>query len=159
MKGRKPTPTHLKLVMGNPGKRKINHDEPKTEYKTPEMPSVLADSIAQEHWSYIVAELESMGTLAHSDMGIITAAALAWNRMVRAEERLREMSEKKGGGYIEVIPTKAGNVIMNPIVRVANTARVEFVKYCAELGLSPTSRTRIKVEKPKQETRLERLMG
>lgn len=28
MRGRKPTPTHLKLVKGNPGKRKINAKEP-----------------------------------------------------------------------------------------------------------------------------------
>ena len=34
-RGRKPTPTALKLLEGNPGKRKLNDREPKPEKKKP----------------------------------------------------------------------------------------------------------------------------
>ena len=43
MKGRKPTPTYLKLLKGNPGKRSLNKHEPKPALlnKPPEPPPFL----------------------------------------------------------------------------------------------------------------------
>ena len=35
MRGRKPTPTHLKAITGNPGKRPINHAEPRPDIIIP----------------------------------------------------------------------------------------------------------------------------
>ena len=42
MKGRKPTPTHLKLVKGNPGKRKLPINEPKPARDFPDVPHHLS---------------------------------------------------------------------------------------------------------------------
>ena len=39
MRGRKPTPTHLKLVRGNPGKRPLNASEPKPQLTLPSPPA------------------------------------------------------------------------------------------------------------------------
>jgi P27 family predicted phage terminase small subunit len=87
-----------------------------------------------------------MGILAHSDLGIIAAAANAYSRWHRAEEQLRVIA-KEPDQYTEVMKTKAGNWIQNPIVGIANSARDALVRYEAELGLSPTSRTRIRIDK------------
>jgi len=38
VRGPKPTPTHLKLVTGNPGKRRLNQAEPKPEALTGKRP-------------------------------------------------------------------------------------------------------------------------
>ena len=44
MRGRKPSPTHLKLVKGNPGKRPLNVSEPEPEAVLPCPPAELCDS-------------------------------------------------------------------------------------------------------------------
>ncbi len=41
--GRKPTPTRLKLLRNNPGKRPLNPDEPQPEATLPEPPAHLSD--------------------------------------------------------------------------------------------------------------------
>jgi hypothetical protein len=41
MRGRKPTPTTLKLMAGNPGKRPLNRHEPKPVTSIPHLPSAF----------------------------------------------------------------------------------------------------------------------
>ena len=41
MRGRRPKPTRLKMLTGNPGKRPLNHDEPRPEAAIPECPPEL----------------------------------------------------------------------------------------------------------------------
>ena len=38
MRGRRPKPTRLKLLTGNPGKRPLNDDEPQPQAAIPECP-------------------------------------------------------------------------------------------------------------------------
>jgi len=156
--GTKPTPTALKLIKGNPGKRTINRDEPKPESKAPPMPAVL-DSVGQEHWNYLVSELEKMGTLASSDMGVIAMAACAYSRWYHAEETLNRYIEKSDTGYIDAVKTSSGILIQNAVVGISNAAAKALVKYCSELGLTPSSRTRVHIEKPVELTRRERLLS
>ena len=42
-RGRKPTPTAIKVLEGNPGKRPLNANEPKPKKKAPRCPSWLED--------------------------------------------------------------------------------------------------------------------
>lgn len=42
-RGRKPKPTAVKVLEGNPGKRSLNTAEPKPEKKAPRCPSWLED--------------------------------------------------------------------------------------------------------------------
>ena len=156
MKGRKPKPTALRLIEGNREHRTINAKEPKPKSSAPPCPEVLGP-IARKHWDYLISELEQMGTLAHSDQGIITAAVAAYSRWYRAEEQLRK-EEERTGEYAETEITKAGNNIQNPLVGIANAALAAMAKYESELGLSPTARTRIKVEKDAPQSRRERLL-
>jgi P27 family predicted phage terminase small subunit len=39
-----------------------------------------------------------------------------------------------------------GNVIQNPLLGIMNRARMDLVRYATELGMSPTSRSRIDEE-------------
>lgn len=43
MAGRRPKPTHLKVVTGNPGKRKLNDKEPTPAREIPSPPEHLSD--------------------------------------------------------------------------------------------------------------------
>ena len=48
MKGRKPLPTNLKLLMGNPGKQKLPKGEPEPDSRIPAPPDVLNDYALEE---------------------------------------------------------------------------------------------------------------
>ena len=47
-RGRKPKPTALKVLEGNPGKRPLNENEPKPENKAPRCPSWLEQEAKNE---------------------------------------------------------------------------------------------------------------
>lgn len=48
-RGRKPKPTALKVLEGNPGKRQLNVVEPKPRNKAPKCPAWL-DAEAKKEW-------------------------------------------------------------------------------------------------------------
>ena len=53
MRGRKPTPTHLKLVKGNPGKRPMNANEPVAVGDLFYPPDWFNDE-QKEEWAYAI---------------------------------------------------------------------------------------------------------
>ena len=58
--GPPPTPTNLKLLRGNPGKRKLNTNEPDPEPAIPPCPSHL-DKVAKKEWRRVSKELLALG--------------------------------------------------------------------------------------------------
>jgi len=65
--GRRPAPTHLKLLAGNPGKRRLNPNEPRPEPGVPDMPAWLPRR-ARPFWGRLVADLEPLGVLTKADV-------------------------------------------------------------------------------------------
>ena len=57
-RGRKPKPTALKELEGNPGGRPLNHNEPKPAKKAPRCPSWLEDE-AKKEWKRMGKVLEA----------------------------------------------------------------------------------------------------
>lgn len=55
--GRKPKPTAIKVLEGNPGKRELNEYEPKPAKKAPRCPSWLEDE-AKKEWKRTAKQLE-----------------------------------------------------------------------------------------------------
>ena len=66
-RGRKPKPTAVKVLEGNPGKRSLNTAEPKPEKKAPRCPSWLEDE-AKKEWKRMSKQLEQLGILTEIDM-------------------------------------------------------------------------------------------
>ena len=64
MRGRKPKPTHLKLLHGS--RRPINKHEPKPKLERPPCPARLCPE-AKKAWREIVPELERLGLLTTID--------------------------------------------------------------------------------------------
>jgi phage terminase small subunit len=58
MRGRRPKPTRLKLLTGNPGKRPLNETEPRPEAAIPECPVVLGP-VARQEWDRLVLALSA----------------------------------------------------------------------------------------------------
>ncbi len=66
MAGRRPKPTHLKVVSGNPGKRKLNDKEPTPAREIPSPPAHLTDW-GKVAWGRLTVLLDGMGVLTVAD--------------------------------------------------------------------------------------------
>ena len=137
MAGRRPKPTALKELEGNPGKRALNKREPKPT-GTPTCPSHL-DAEAKKEWRRISKELIAIGLLTSVDRAALAAYCSSYSRWIAAEESIQ-----KFGAVIK--SPKSGFPIQNPYVSVANTALDHMRKYAVEFGLTPASRSRLQVD-------------
>lgn len=85
-RGRKPKPTALKLLEGNPGKRQLNMNEPRLTQKIPpECPDWLEEE-AQAEWNRLSETLFEMGILTDLDVAPFAAYCQAYARWREAEE-------------------------------------------------------------------------
>ena len=61
MPGRPPTPTHLKLLRGNPGKRPIRPEPQPEQPPTPPEPPDFLTGYAFDEWRRVAPELHRLG--------------------------------------------------------------------------------------------------
>lgn len=150
--GRKPKPTHLKLVTGNPGKRPMPKAEAKVVPALPSPPPHLADE-AKVEWGRVSEDLFKVGLLSHIDRAALAAYCQAYGRWVQAERAIAEMAKRDQltGGLM--IKTTNGNAIQNPLVGTANKAAADMVRFAAEFGMTPSARSRINAEPTSQDGR------
>lgn len=140
MQGRKPTPNHLKLLNGNPGKRPINLDTFSPIAAIPRCPAVLKGE-ARKEWRRITRELHQYNMIAEVDRGLLAMLCTAWGRFVEAELMIEKAAEKGGSGLF--VKTPNGFPVQSPWVAVSNKATETYKSLCAEFGLSPSARTRV----------------
>jgi P27 family predicted phage terminase small subunit len=141
MRGRKPTPANLKLLRGNPGKRRVNAPDERLPAAVPECPAHLEGEARQE-WDRMSAELFRLGLLTALDRAALSAYCLAWGRWVEAEGVVKRTGE--------VLKSKeTGNMYRNPYLDVANRAMKQMKEFLTEFGMTPSSRSRVSgVTKP-----------
>lgn len=134
-RGRKPKPTALKVLEGNPGKRPLNTDEPKPKKKAPKCPSWLEPE-AKKEWRRMSKVLEQIGVLTQVDGAAFAGYCQAYARWKEAEEFLTKHGTifKTPSGYIQQVPQ----------VSIAQTYLKIMKDFCSEFGLTPSARTRIK---------------
>lgn len=142
MKGRKPKPTKLKLVTGNPGKRKLNDSEPVSELIKPEPPEYLSRE-AREGWSLMSEELFHSGILTRLDVPALEVLCVFYGRWRKAEELIKKAAASGSNGGLTAISQK-GLVIQNPMIGIANRASEMLMKCLVEFGMTPSARSRIK---------------
>jgi len=135
--GRPATPTAIRLLKGNPQHRPINDQEPKPKPVAPKCPTFLS-LIAKLHWGYLARRLEPLGLLTELDVGALAGVCQAWAQYREATEFMI----KHGSVY----RTPGGVLTQVPQVSIARAALAAYMKGCAEFGLSPQSRTHIKVQ-------------
>ena len=139
MRGRKPKPTRLKLLEGNPGKRPINGREPKPPGNLPSCPAHLS-ATAKTEWKRLARNLNKMGVLTEIDRAAMAAYCQAYGRWVEAERKLAETPA--------LLKTPAGYVQASPWIGIANKQLELMAKFMAELGLTPSSRSRLAIQVP-----------
>ena len=91
MRGRKPLPSNVVRLRGNPGKRRLNDAEPRPAAKVPPCPACLGDE-ARKEWQRLSKELAELGLLTGLDRGLLAAYCQAhalWVEAVVLDRALR----------------------------------------------------------------------
>lgn len=135
MRGRKPKPTALKVVEGNPGRRPLNKDEPQLPPGVPEAPAHMTPG-ARAEWGRVAPMLAESRVLTQGDRGALSAYCDAWDEYARLHKRSEKMAR--------FVTTEKGYVMEHPIHKAMRQARADMLKAAAELGLTPVARSRVK---------------
>lgn len=149
MRGRKPKPTAIKEMEGNPGKRALNKKEPKPDKQIPTCPDHLK-GVARQEWERITQELFALGIISKLDRASLAICCTAYADYVKACEKL----ETEG----EVIISDKGGAYQNPWMAIKKRSMDQVVKFYAEFGMTPSGRSRVKVDMPDEEDELEKLL-
>lgn len=133
-RGRKPKPTALKLLEGNPGKRPINEHEPVPPKGTVKCPTWLEPE-AKKEWKRLAPSLEAMGVLTQADLTAFAGYCQAYARWKEAEEFISQ--------HGSIFQTTSGYVQQVPQVSIAQQNLKIMQSFCSEFGLTPATRARI----------------
>ena len=150
IRGRKPKPTYLKMVTGNPGRRPLNQNEirPPRRKSAPKPPAHLLPD-AKAEWKRLAPALSLLGILSDLDLSPFAAYCQSYARWIQAERMLSGLAEQDASGRDALlIKTRAGGVTPNPLIWVARNAANDMVRYAAEFGFTPSARSRIQYAAP-----------
>lgn len=150
MRGRKPKPTKLKILQGNPGRRRLNTREPAVDELQSDCPDFLGTQSRKE-WDRIKAVFLEHKILTESDRSALIAYCSAWGRWIEAEEQI-----KKSGMLIKA---PSGYPIHNPWLAISNKAFDQMMKLMVEFGLTPSSRSKIQTVGPEEKSGVEEFLG
>ena len=137
-RGRKPIPTAIKVLEGNPGKRPLNTKEPKPKSKAPKCPSWL-ETEAKKEWRRVAKQLEQLGILTEVDMAAFSGYCQAYARWKEAEEFI----SKHG----TIVKTPSGYWQQVPQISIASNYLKIMSRFCEQFGLTPSARSRIVADK------------
>lgn len=147
MKGRKPKPTNLKILAGNPGKRSLNDAEP--QFRVPgrllNAPDYL-DYQAADIWRDLGKKLLDAGLFTEGDS---LALAMLCQQAARWQD-----AEKKLQMTGLVFEDDKGNLRTNPYSYISNNAWDRLKSMLGEFGLTPAERARLKVSTVEKEESL-----
>lgn len=142
----KPKPTALKILHGNPGKRKLNELEPQYEAGIPDKPEWF-DVYASQEWDRLTCNLNGQRVFTKNDLGVLVAICLAYEQMRETHAIIKTL------GRAYMIEDMGGNkhYKTRPECMRFETALREYRTLLAEIGFSPASRSKIKTlpEPPK----------
>lgn len=141
MRGRKPKPSYLRVLDGNAGKRPVNENEPipagKLEERPP--PDVLSDA-QKIVWRQAIKSAPP-GMLRHLDESVLVVWVTACERHADASKQVSKLGSLLKG--------KTGTPYQNPYLAIMNKQAAILLKAAAELGFTPSSRSRVKVDPQK----------
>ena len=134
MAGRKPKPTALKVLEGNPGKSPLNDHEPIPPKGELKCPSWLLPE-AKKEWKRLASSLEAMGVLTQADLTAFAGYCQAYARWKEAEEFIST--------HGPIFQTPSGYIQQVPHVSIAQQNLKIMQSFCSEFGLTPATRARI----------------
>jgi P27 family predicted phage terminase small subunit len=142
MSGPPPKPTALRMLEGNPSRRPLNDAEPKPKAQAPKCPAWLHVD-AKREWRRLAPKLEALGLLTEVDGTALAAYCQAYARWKEAEEVI----EREG---LTFTMEKTGYTGPRPEVAISRQSVQIMKAFCAEFGLTPASRSRLRAAPPEE---------
>lgn len=148
-------PTTLKLLRGNPGKRRLNPDEPRPTALPLDAPEEIADdAVARAEWERTIVPAIEIGLVTVADRVMAIGHCVLFAQW-RAE---REMA----ASVPPVVPVGRNHYLVPHPARVAANRTLQLLRAIdAELGFTPASRSRVTADPRarRQSTRVESFMA
>lgn len=138
MTGRRPKPTALKLVAGNPGKRAINKKEPKARREIPSCPAHLND-VSKVAWGRLTVMLDRLGVLTEADAMALERLCDCYSEILEC----REIIVRDGRTYTTTTTTGDTLIKGHPASGQLRAADSQFKSYLVEFGLTPAARSKV----------------
>ncbi len=148
MRGRKPIPKNLHVLRGNPGRRPLK-PEPEPENRMPSCPSFLKGE-AQKEWRRISKLLYHCGLLTPVDRTALAAYCQTFSQWVEAQGHIAEVG---------MVVKGSNGPMQNPYLRIANRLLEQMQKLLVEFGMTPSSRSRIKIQPREEESEFRRFLN
>jgi P27 family predicted phage terminase small subunit len=142
-RGRRPKPTRLKYLTGNPGKRTLNRNEPRPEAAIPECPPELGPA-AKREWERLVGDLGKLNLLTSLYRAALAAYCGAYALWADATEQIQKVGV--------MIKSPTGYPTQSPYVAIANRQAEIMMRIASEFGFTPASRSRIAAPAPSEPT-------
>ena len=99
IRGKKPVPTVLKVIHGNPGHRPLNQNEFKPTSGPPKCPRHLTGE-ARVEWNRLLNEFAAVGLVTGVDRGLLAMMCAAWGDHVAARKAMAEAAKQKGASEV-----------------------------------------------------------
>jgi P27 family predicted phage terminase small subunit len=128
--GPKPTPTAIKRLHGNPGRRALPKGEPEPELAGVEPPQPL-NAVAREEWDRLTPVLLRLQLLSVLDLGMLALWCCAWADFCEARQQL-------ASGLLQT--DRNGHVRRSPWLLIQAKAADVMLKCSDRLGFSPSAR-------------------
>ena len=132
MSGRRPKPTNLKLLTGNPGGRPLNANEPQPAVVELPVPTGL-DAFGRQAWKRNAPVLIKLGLLTEADADTLALYCDAYSQWRHGSRALRGLA-----------PTDEG---YRTVAITVEKARDQMRLLATEFGMTPSSRSRLSVQK------------
>lgn len=142
-RGPRPQPTALKIARGNPGKRRLNKEEPQPKGELPSCPPHLKGE-ARKAWETFATQLTESGVATLADA---MALELLCSSIALYLDSL-EMVRQFGPVWIEKGESKIPKFAYSPHWAVMNGEWKKIVSMLREFGMTPSSRSGVKATPP-----------
>ena len=134
-KGRKPLPTALHILRGNPSRKKLTGlNEPTTKVEVPRTPQHLSP-IAKKHFPKIAKQLAAAKVMTRLDTDALAMYCEAYAKWFTSNEELKNCE------WITL--TENGYPVQTPWLSISNNAFNQMKAMLCEFGLTPSSRTKV----------------
>src|SRR6266576_2685661 len=143
MRGRRPKPTRMKVLTGNPGKRPLNEHEPRPIPVVPDCPPELGLA-AQREWARLVGELSSLNMITKLDRAALATYCGAYALWAEATEAIQKFGA--------MVKSPTGYPMQSPYISIANRQAEIMMRIASEFGFTPASRSRISMPQEDEPT-------
>jgi P27 family predicted phage terminase small subunit len=147
-RGPRPTPTQLKILRGNPGKRRLNKDEPQPPADGVTMPPHLG-LVAAARWGELLPMLQSVRVMTRADVEALARYCDTWEWWLATRAKLKAEGDTypilNDGGEVKYIAQR-------PEVAIAHKLAQQLRQLEQDFGLNPSARASMNVEPTKPQT-------